>query len=188
MTGRRIARFRATSEALVVLIVKLIALVVYISLAARIHRGHPKLSPFVFAGIIIIIIAVSMFFMLKQGIRHMRPALIILAILMDLAILVCAFSASYYTFGGPGGGIPRIQTHLDALYFATTILTTVGFGDIVAVGQEAKLLVTIQMAVDFSYLGIVLSIALTLITSSNPRAAEPLNQQSGKREVKGDQN
>ena len=187
MIQRRIAGFNVDIESLIVFIVKLIALIVYISLAAGIHRGRPRLSPFIFAGIVVIIIAASMFFMLRQGILHVRPILIIFAILMDLAILVCAFTAAYYTFGGLRGGIPKIQTHIDALYFTMTILSTVGFGDVVAVSQQAKLLVTVQMTLDFSYLGVVISIAFTLIATSILRAAESANRPSGGRKVEGDQ-
>jgi hypothetical protein len=43
------------------------------------------------------------------------------------------------------GEVPGIVTHVDALYFAVTVLTTTGFGDISAAGQAAKAVVTVQM-------------------------------------------
>lgn len=39
-------------------------------------------------------------------------------------------------------------TRIDAIYFAATTLTTTGFGDIAAVSQGARLVVTVQMAID----------------------------------------
>jgi voltage-gated potassium channel len=45
-------------------------------------------------------------------------------------------------------------THTDALYFTVTVFTTVGFGDITAKSEGARLLVTGQMATGLIILGI----------------------------------
>jgi hypothetical protein len=42
---------------------------------------------------------------------------------------------------------------VDGIYFAVTVLSTVGFGDIVAQTREAKVLVTLQMVLDVVLLG-----------------------------------
>ena len=42
-----------------------------------------------------------------------------------------------------------------ALYFTITVFATVGFGDIVAQTQSAKLLVSVQMLLDLVVLGVV---------------------------------
>jgi voltage-gated potassium channel len=154
-----------------VLAMDLVALVVYVSLAAGTPRIRSPIAPFVFTGIVIILIATSMLILLSQGVRHVSRASVVTAIFLDLAILVCAFTAAYYSYGGPGSGIPKVGTHLDALYFTVTILSTVGFGDITATGQGARLLVTMQMVLDFSYLAVVLGIVLNLITSASAGAA-----------------
>ena len=41
------------------------------------------------------------------------------------------------------------------LYFSTTVFTTVGFGDITAKSEAARLVVTAQMWVDLAFLGLV---------------------------------
>jgi len=43
------------------------------------------------------------------------------------------------------GQFQELNTKIDALYFALSTLATVGFGDVHAAGQAARLLVTIQM-------------------------------------------
>jgi voltage-gated potassium channel len=45
-------------------------------------------------------------------------------------------------------------TRPDALYFTVTVFTTVGFGDIVATTQVARLVVTVQMILDLVVLGL----------------------------------
>jgi voltage-gated potassium channel len=45
-------------------------------------------------------------------------------------------------------------TRTDALYFTVTVFTTVGFGDIVATTQLARLVVTVQMILDLVVLGL----------------------------------
>jgi voltage-gated potassium channel len=45
-------------------------------------------------------------------------------------------------------------THTDALYFTVTVFATVGFGDITARTDTARLLVTVQMIIDLIITGI----------------------------------
>ena len=51
-------------------------------------------------------------------------------------------------------------TRTDALYFTVTVFATVGFGDIVATTQLARLLVTVQMILDLGVLGLGLRVFL----------------------------
>ena len=54
------------------------------------------------------------------------------------------------------GQVPGIVTHVDALYFTVTVLTTTGFGDISAAGQAARAVVTGQMVFTVIVLGALL--------------------------------
>ena len=49
---------------------------------------------------------------------------------------------------------------LDALYFTVTVFATVGFGDIVATTQLARLVVTVQMILDLGVLGLGIRVFL----------------------------
>lgn len=49
-------------------------------------------------------------------------------------------------------------SRLDALYFAVTVFTTVGFGDIVPVSPVARVIVTVQMLLNLVVLGGVLQL------------------------------
>lgn len=48
----------------------------------------------------------------------------------------------------------------DALYFTVTVFATVGFGDITAQGETARLVVTVQMLLDLVVLGLGIQVIL----------------------------
>ena len=51
-------------------------------------------------------------------------------------------------------------TRTDSLYFTVTVFATVGFGDIIATSQTARLLVTVQMILDLVVLGLGIRVFL----------------------------
>jgi hypothetical protein len=59
-------------------------------------------------------------------------------------------------------------SHTDGLYFAVTVFSTVGFGDITAKTQTARLVVTGQMIADL----IILSIAIKIIVGAVKRGRQ----------------
>ncbi len=65
----------------VVLAANLIALIVYISLAAGVPRIHLSIAPFAFTGIVIILIAVSMLVLPSHGVRHVSRVSVVAAVL-----------------------------------------------------------------------------------------------------------
>ncbi len=60
-------------------------------------------------------------------------------------------------------------THTDALYFTVTVFTTVGFGDITAKSEGARLLVTGQMVAGLIILGTGVRIILGAVTRGRQR-------------------
>ena len=69
-------------------------------------------------------------------------------------------------------------THTDALYFTVTVFTTVGFGDITAKSEGARLLVAGQMVTDLIIIGIGAKIILGAVTRGRRR--QPHNAGVGK--------
>ncbi len=74
------------------------------------------------------------------------------AVLLLLVLVVYGFSAVYLTLDGRPGQFEGMDTRIDAVYFTVTTLSTVGFGDITATGQAARVLVTIQVIFDLTLL------------------------------------
>lgn len=73
----------------------------------------------------------------------------------SVPLFVVLFSVVYFLMAGnQPEAFTQPLTRLDALYFTVTVLTTVGFGDIVARTEPARALATIQMLADLLLLGL----------------------------------
>jgi voltage-gated potassium channel len=62
-------------------------------------------------------------------------------------------------------------TRADALYFTVTIFATVGFGDISAQAETARIVVTIQMLLDLVVLGLGVQVILGAVKRGTARQA-----------------
>jgi voltage-gated potassium channel len=76
-----------------------------------------------------------------------------LAITVPLYILL--FASAYYGMAVQDAGSFDVDglTRLDTLYFTVTVFSSVGFGDISALSQTARALVTVQMVLNLLVLG-----------------------------------
>jgi voltage-gated potassium channel len=75
---------------------------------------------------------------------------------VGVPVLVLTFAAAYYATAQVGANnFHQTLGRVDAAYFAVTVLTTVGFGDIAPHSETARLLVTSQMLVDLAFGGLV---------------------------------
>ncbi|MBR7504001.1 ion transporter, partial [Mycobacterium tuberculosis] len=77
-----------------------------------------------------------------------------LPLLILLFVLVAAiFSAVFFVIAiNRPGEFDGITTRIDALYFTLTTMTTTGYGDITAVGQLARVLVSAVFVFDLVFL------------------------------------
>lgn len=81
--------------------------------------------------------------------RRLRPVHLVLA----LEIVIVVFCLGYYLLATRDAAqFEGLSTRLDALYFTMTMVSTVGFGDITATGQLARVLVTLQMAFNLLFI------------------------------------
>ena len=91
--------------------------------------------------------------------RSDQPVLVALeAVVLLLAMLVLGFAAIYFAVGVDVEQFSGLETRIDSLYFTVTTLSTVGFGDVHAAGQAARVLVTVQILVNLVFLGIVVRV------------------------------
>lgn len=90
------------------------------------------------------------------------------AMLTALYALILIFAVTYNQIAMHAPGqIDGIHNQTDALYFTVTIISTVGFGDINAVGTAARAVATGQMLINLIYIGTALRVLTTL--STEPR-------------------
>ncbi len=70
-------------------------------------------------------------------------------------VFVLLFAATYFVMSGVSeGNFNEPLTRTDALYFTVTVFATVGFGDIVATTQGARVLVMGQMVAGIVIIGL----------------------------------
>lgn len=98
----------------------------------------------------------------------------VVAIVFLLTLLVLGFAATYVVLEDHDQMV-GLRTKVDAAYFALTTLSTVGFGDIHAKGQAARVVVSVQIVVDLAFIAIAVrlltTVALRRTASTGPGGA-----------------
>lgn len=75
-----------------------------------------------------------------------------------LIVTVLAFSLAYLVLADHDGQFVGLETRTDAVYFTLSILSTVGFGDVHAVGQAARAAVSGQILFNLVYVGAAVAV------------------------------
>jgi hypothetical protein len=82
------------------------------------------------------------------------------ALVAVLYAFVVFMSLVYLGLASSPGQFDELNTRVDALYFTMSTIATVGFGDVHATGQAARLVVTVQIFLDLIFVGLVARIIL----------------------------
>jgi voltage-gated potassium channel len=77
--------------------------------------------------------------------------------LLELVVVVFAYGFFRLEQSRPGE-VAGLETRTDALYFTVSTMTTVGFGDIHANGQVARVMILVQMGFNIVFVGALASI------------------------------
>lgn len=90
-------------------------------------------------------------------------------------LFILLFATAYYLMGrAEPKGFTEALTRTDALYFTATVFSTVGFGDISAKGETARLVVAGQMILDLIILGVGVKVILGAAQRSKERSARDI--------------
>ena len=106
----------------------------------------------------LLLLATAMVFQVRATVGAAHPGLrAVEALATTIPLFLLLFSASYFVMSQAASDNfnAHVLSRTDALYFAITTFSTVGFGDIVATSQTARILVTVQMVLDLVILGLV---------------------------------
>lgn len=96
------------------------------------------------------------------------------ALAFAIPVYVLLFATIYFLMAhaqSAAFGVPLSRT--DAMYFSATVFTTVGFGNIAAQSETARIIVTFQMMLDLVIIGIVVRGVLSAVKAGLQRPATP---------------
>ena len=89
-----------------------------------------------------------------------------------ISFFILLFATAYFLMGySDPSDFTEALTRTDALYFTITIFSTVGFGDISAQSETARLVVASQMIFDLIIFGVGIKIILGAVQRSRDRIA-----------------
>jgi voltage-gated potassium channel len=89
-------------------------------------------------------------------------------LVLAVVIMTVIFALSFYLLElRHPGQVDGLDTKVDALYFTASTMLTIGYGDVHAEGQAARVLVLVQMVFDVVFV----ATAATMLTSRLRRAA-----------------
>lgn len=152
-----VARCAATALALVL---------AYVLLPIGVLDFAPALFFALAAGLFALLLASQ----LRAIVRSPTPVLQAAEAVAALLVLsVVSFAGVYAILSAADpAAFTEVLDKVDAVYFSVTVLTTVGFGDIVAATTPARIAVTVQMLVDL----VMVAGVIRAITSATRRGRE----------------
>ena len=93
------------------------------------------------------------------------------ALATTVPLFLLLFAAAYFVMAKTSpASFSGHLTRTDAFYFTVTTFSTVGFGDITAVSESARLVVTAQMILDLLILGLGIRVFIGAVQRGRQRA------------------
>ena len=88
-----------------------------------------------------------------------------------MPVFLLVFAATYFMMEQANADNFNVDslTRTDSLYFTVTVFATVGFGDITATSQVARVVVIAQMILDLLVLGLVVKVFLGAVEKGRGR-------------------
>jgi hypothetical protein len=125
--------------------------VYYVMPFAHFNGRHPVLGWFFVVAALLLVAALTV----TQAVSAARgvPWAMGFGLPVAVCLVLVVFSAIYAVAARDPGAFAGLSTKTDSLYFTITTLSTVGYGDIHPVGQEPRILVSIQILFDLVLVG-----------------------------------
>ena len=113
-------------------------------------------------SIVLVALVVLMVYEMRSILRSKYPAMRAVEVLVTvLGLFLVVFSVVYLSMSHASGQTFNTPLdHVRALYFTVVVFGTVGFGDIVAKTDGARLVVTIQILLDLLLIGLFVRLVL----------------------------
>jgi len=99
------------------------------------------------------------------------------ALAVNISLFLLLFAATYVVLAALStSNFGEHLSHTDGLYFTVTVFSTVGFGDITAKTETARLVVTGQMIADLIILGVAVKVIVGAVKRGRQRQTAPGQQ------------
>ncbi|MER5507094.1 potassium channel family protein [Streptomyces sp. NPDC002766] len=126
------------------------------------HSSTPRAVTILVTGLAVFVLLIA--FQVRLIMRSPLPGVrAVESLAVSVPFFLLLFAGTYVVLAAlsPAHFGERLS-HTDGLYFTVTVFSTVGFGDITAKSQTARLVVTGQMVADL----VVLGVAVRLVVSA----------------------
>jgi voltage-gated potassium channel len=95
------------------------------------------------------------------------------ALALVLPFFLLLFASTYFVMErNSAASFTQPLTRTDALYFTVTVFSTVGFGDITAKSETARIVLIVQMLADLAFLGAGVRVLLGAVQRGRERRPE----------------
>jgi voltage-gated potassium channel len=95
------------------------------------------------------------------------------ALVLVVYATIAFFALVYLGVAREPGQFTGLETRIDALYFTTSTLTTVGYGDVAPVGQLARTAVTVQMLFNVLFVAVAARLAGSIVERRSTKGPLP---------------
>lgn len=97
-----------------------------------------------------------------------------------IPLFLLLFAAVYFVMASAqSAAFTQPLSRTDSLYFTVTVFATVGFGDITATTELARVVVTVQMVADLLVLGVLLKVVVGAVRTGQQRRTAGTTTQGG---------
>lgn len=154
---------RRTARSVLLAMVTVTALVSVYYLLPLDHASGEEAAAILLVGLVGLVALVA--FQVYSISRSAHPVLrAVEALAISVPLFLLEFAAAYVALSGLSSkNFNEPLDHSTALYFTVTVFATVGFGDITAKTDTARLLVTAQMLTDLVVIGVGVRSILTAV-------------------------
>jgi voltage-gated potassium channel len=137
------------------------------------HLASVPLAVILVAGLLILLAVAWWQLRLVLGARY--PALRAAeALATTVPLFLLLFASVYFVMArATPASFSHPLTRTDSLYFTVTVFSTVGFGDITATSETARLVVTAQMVLDLLALGLGIRVFIGAVQLARQAHTDP---------------
>ncbi len=172
-SSSRLSQAKLRRQAWLGAVRSLVTMIVLVVLYYNLPLDHVKNVPVTLVVGVVVLAVVTVLELRLIGRSPLPAVRAVEALAAVLPLFLLLFASVYVVMAeaSPANFSTHSLTRTDALYFTVTVFSTVGFGDITATSQSARVVVTVQMLLDLAALGLVVRAFVSAVQTA--RQASP---------------